>query len=355
MKNKLPKILILIPRIDSSGPSRGAVALSNLLNRNKMSTFIISHKSAAKDPLYYGFNNIKNYFDIATTNKSFFKKIKDINNFIDVKNITHIISFCLSSDFITTFLSVENKIVFIRGNLLKNYFYDFFIFGFFVYFIHKVIITKFKYIFHLNPSSLNAYKNYYNQKHLIIENFIDEEFYKIRKKNINELKFLYVGSLSKRKNVHSLVKFFKEFAKLKSNAILDLYGDGELVSILKNYINKNQLNSKIFLKGHVDNVFDIYQHYDYFLSFSISEGTSRSVLEALYCGLPCLITDADSNTEIIDNGVNGLIFNKNLGIVENFKNLIKIKPQNRSLLKNNYKKNNVYLKLEDFFKNHNIK
>jgi len=25
------------------------------------------------------------------------------------------------------------------------------------------------------------------------------------------------------------------------------------------------------------------------------------------------------------------------------------------LLKNNYKKNNVYLKLEDFFKNHDIK
>ena len=43
---------------------------------------------------------------------------------------------------------------------------------------------------------------------------------------------------------------------------------------------------------------------------SLSEGTSRASLEALFIGLPCVLRKIDGNSELVEDGCNGILFEK---------------------------------------------
>ena len=62
-----------------------------------------------------------------------------------------------------------------------------------------------------------------------------------RQKNI-----LFIGRLVEKKGLFILLNFFKEFAKVNNNYNLIIAGDGELKKQIKLFINKNNLENKIF-------------------------------------------------------------------------------------------------------------
>ena len=49
---------------------------------------------------------------------------------------------------------------------------------------------------------------------------------------------------------------------------------------------------------------------DVYVSASLSDGTSVSLIEAMACGKPCIVTDLEANLEWIKNRENGLTFPK---------------------------------------------
>lgn len=51
-----------------------------------------------------------------------------------------------------------------------------------------------------------------------------------------------------------------------------------------------------------------YARADIFVLPSLAEGMSNALLEAMACGLPCLASDISANAELIQDGVNGLLF-----------------------------------------------
>ena len=77
---------------------------------------------------------------------------------------------------------------------------------------------------------------------------------KIRDKNY----FLYVGRLSKEKNLFTLID---SFSRIKSNWQLVIIGDGPQYSQLNKYIIKNNLNNIFFIGGLPwEKVIDYYYH-----------------------------------------------------------------------------------------------
>lgn len=53
---------------------------------------------------------------------------------------------------------------------------------------------------------------------------------------------------------------------------------------------------------------DYYRAADLYLSSSITDGSSVSLLEAMGCGLPVLVSDIPGNLEWVDDGKNGFVF-----------------------------------------------
>ena len=72
------------------------------------------------------------------------------------------------------------------------------------------------------------------------------------------------------------------------------------------------MNKRIIFAGNQDNVQPFYWASDIFtLTSKGVETFSIAALEALNCGLPCVLTDIGGANEMIENGVNGYLSKTN--------------------------------------------
>ena len=106
--------------------------------------------------------------------------------------------------------------------------------------------------------------------------------------------FISTGHLDPRKDPITAINGFLGGAR-EGDQLLVL-GDGVLREELQSrYGSSNQVK---FL-GRVANVQEYLQASDYFISASLAEGLPNAVLEALACGLPCLLSDIAEHSEIL--------------------------------------------------------
>ena len=91
-------------------------------------------------------------------------------------------------------------------------------------------------------------------------------------------------------------------------ARLDAYGDGPLLSELRQQARAMPVPDSVCFHGHVDDPSGAVAAADALVLPSLTEGISRSALEALYLGVPCVVRDVDGNRELIQAGRNGSIF-----------------------------------------------
>jgi len=177
----------------------------------------------------------------------------------------------------------------------------------------------------------------------ILNNVIDESEFKnlknLRKKyNIrkNSQVFISVGRFVKQKNHKIIIESFQEYNGNEKNSYLFLLGDGKL---LKEYKKKYKSKNIIFT-GKVNNVKDFLYSSDSFILASSREGMSNSLLEAMYLGLNCIVSDIKQNTELID---------KNCGyIFKNKSDLVLLLSSKNKFGKNAQKKIQSLYNLKDF-------
>lgn len=111
-------------------------------------------------------------------------------------------------------------------------------------------------------------------------------------------------------DVETVVRAFLLAVKNEPMMRLILLGDGSQMIRLKE-IAKNDLNGeKISFLGRQPNdmLVDYYRSCDLYVSASIVDGSSVSLLEAMGCGLPVLMSSIPGNLEWVKNGENGLLF-----------------------------------------------
>lgn len=80
---------------------------------------------------------------------------------------------------------------------------------------------------------------------------------------------------------------------------LVLAGDGSSRSALEREIRSHGLESRVHLLGWQDDTEALLDTFDLFTLTSRSEGTSMSLLEAMSCELPCVVTDVGGNRAVL--------------------------------------------------------
>ncbi len=306
MKN----IFIIIPHDAPSGPSKGAAALANFLIRFYPVSIICLRKGI-------GFNT---YLDrkiklIYLSKLNYFSKIKKIKNIYlqngtRSKNISF--SMCLQPDLVNIFLNkYSTTISSIRANLVKNYTYDFNIFGLGLALLH-LFSTRFQKIrIAMNHPMALQIEKYSLKKAKIIKNFIDEKY--LKKYNNRPLvfdgtyRFCFVGNLVERKGVEILIDAAIKLLKYKFQVLI--VGGGPLQNKLKKKVKEFELENQIKFLGPLSDPHRIISNSHVMVLPSFSEGTSRAVLESLYLGIPCILRNVDGNRELINNkNKNGRLF-----------------------------------------------
>jgi glycosyltransferase involved in cell wall biosynthesis len=88
-----------------------------------------------------------------------------------------------------------------------------------------------------------------------------------------------------------------------------IVGDGPLKESLEQQSLDLGLSDAVFFEGFQQDVRPYLQAGTAFVLTSRQEGLPLSILEAMACGLPCIVTRVGGNAEVVIHGVNGLVVN----------------------------------------------
>ena len=148
------------------------------------------------------------------------------------------------------------------------------------------------------------------QKISVLHNPINTKIFKPGKSKIKQdkkLKLLYVGRLSKEKNLLSLLKAIKEI----KNIDLTIIGRGKFKRHLETYSKKHKLPITFIKKVDNKKLPLCYNNADIYIQTSFYEGCPKTILEAMSCGLACLGTDVRGINEVIKHNYNGWLVKTN--------------------------------------------
>ncbi len=115
--------------------------------------------------------------------------------------------------------------------------------------------------------------------------------------------------LTPQKNIPMLLDAFAMFSMEYPEYTLEIYGRGMEEASLNKKIADLNMDGNVFLRGFVDNIYDVMNRSSIYVSSSNYEGISNSMLEAMALGLPVIVTDCPAGGAhmVIQDGVNGLL------------------------------------------------
>lgn len=150
----------------------------------------------------------------------------------------------------------------------------------------------------------------------------------------NTLKLIYVGRLEEeQKRISDLIKIVKLLSEKGINFNLQIVGDGEEMSKIKENLAEEIGSGNVVLRGWLesDEVIKAMREAEVFVLVSAYEGFCIALVESMANGCCPLATDINSgNKELIENGANGFLIE--IGDAETFAEKLKFLSEHRAEL-----------------------
>lgn len=163
--------------------------------------------------------------------------------------------------------------------------------------------------------STDDQKNYYeelflNSKTKVIKIPFALEDIPKKESKLNNYNLISVGRLSKEKGFDDMINIFSKLLKQNPKFKLKIIGYGNEEGNLYNQIKKLKLEDKIILCGRKtsEEIQEELLNSSFFLLTSHTESFGIVLIEAMSCGVPCIIFDsAKGALEIVKNEYNGFV------------------------------------------------
>lgn len=118
---------------------------------------------------------------------------------------------------------------------------------------------------------------------------------------------VFTGRLVKEKGLQYLLRAWRRVVEDFPRAELLIIGDGPLRAELGQQCREIGIQANVCFLGMQPDIPHYLQQADLYISASISEGLSNSILEAMACGLPVIGTKISGTADVICDGMNGLL------------------------------------------------
>lgn len=128
-----------------------------------------------------------------------------------------------------------------------------------------------------------------------------------------------VGRFVPQKNYKTIISTIAELKELCNDFVMDIIGYGEEEENIRTWIKEYDVEKFINIYIRPDNVQDIVRNADIYLSTSLFEGTSNSIMEAQNWSLPVVATNVGDNDHLVIDGVKCFIL---LGMLKILPNLL---------------------------------
>tara|TARA_Y100000741_G_scaffold362965_1_gene350122 strand:+ start:3444 stop:4595 length:1152 start_codon:yes stop_codon:yes gene_type:complete len=217
--------------------------------------------------------------------------------------------------FLTLFFKNNTKIILRISGLPKLNFLRYFFWKMFANKIYKVTCPT------LGTYNYLLEKKIFDKKKLhvlydpaiLMKDYVKKKSKKIEVSNFDNKKIIVgIGRLTKQKNFVLLISAFKEILKKYPNYLLIILGEGEQkLELLKLTKNLN-IENKVYLVGHQENVYKYLINADCFILTSLWEDPGFVILEAGLSNTTVISSNCPNGPkEILDQENNGYLFMNN--------------------------------------------
>lgn len=114
--------------------------------------------------------------------------------------------------------------------------------------------------------------------------------------------------LAEQKDPMTFLAIAKQVIKQDDRVHFVYIGNGEMEQQVKDWIKQNSLSERVHMLGFRSDASVLVSMLDIYLSTALYEGLPYSVIEAMRAGIPIIATDVVGNNELVEEGVNGLLF-----------------------------------------------
>lgn len=306
-------IFILVPSPHPTGPVKGAYALANALVSERRVVLVTLKHGPGVDATLDPRVELRSLADVAGWRgrlRAYRAMLREAGGRASVASV----SMCLSADLINSYCrAFAVTCASVRGNLLRNYRHDYGLPGTLFAVSHLVMLRSVDHVVTMTASMAEQVRFYTRSLPAVIGNFVDEtalEAYRIADTSQGPLRFVFVGSLSERKQPGLVVRALGELHRRGYQVELDLVGDGPSRQQVETEVATQGLREMVRLHGHVRDPHPVIARADALVLPSLSEGVSRAALEALYLGVPCVLRGVDGNAELIGEHHAGQLFSR---------------------------------------------
>lgn len=145
----------------------------------------------------------------------------------------------------------------------------------------------------------------------------------------NDVFMISVGDLNNNKNNKVIINAMSKLNDRKLHYFL--CGDGPLKCKLQKMVIKKGLEDNVHFLGFRNDIPQLLNAADIFVMPSLREGLSRSLMEAMGTGLPCIVSNIRGNTDLIGENKGGFLCKPHS--VEEFSKAIDFMAKNEDIRK----------------------
>jgi glycosyltransferase involved in cell wall biosynthesis len=303
----MTNVLFLVSTLARVGPTNQLHGLIKNIDKNKFNVFILTLSPEGENSMSSLFEELGITISGLKLSRlqGFLRSRSEVEKFIQKNEIDVVHSSGIRADTIMSKIKLGGvkRIATLRNFPREDYPVKFGkIKGALMCIQHEKLISKMA-----NPvacsQSLKKKLVTFNKNLTVVQNGVDTSRFDIASSKTNMKKklgldsdkkiLIFCGSLIDRKRP---VEMLKSFLNASDDSWQLLYlGDGplkqELISLK---------NDQVLVLGSVNNANEYYQASDIFVSSSVSEGLPNCVLEAMACGLFCILSDIGPHLEILN-------------------------------------------------------
>lgn len=122
-----------------------------------------------------------------------------------------------------------------------------------------------------------------------------------------EVRVITVGRFVAPKDYETAISAVAMAAGKVNNLRFDIVGYGELEESIRKWLKEYGIEDITRVSINPPNIPELLSQADIYLSTSIFEGTSNSIMEALNADLPVVATRVGDNDRLVEDGVNGIL------------------------------------------------
>lgn len=216
--------------------------------------------------------------------------------------------------------------------------------------VYKNILEWISHNFIVTGTIFNCYsgeiafrkKGFKKSKCITIPNCFPKIAEPISKDNTDKLRIITVARFHPQKDYETTIEAIALLKKEHKDFVFDLCGYGELENQIRSWVKRYDVEDIVEFHIHPNNIPELLRQADIYMSTSLFEGTSNSIMEAMNWCLPIVATCVGDNDKLVLDGENGYL--TEIGNAEQIATKLKALVTDKALRQEMGIKSNIHLR-----------